>query len=98
MLTFPINHGQTMNVVAFHTTEDEWSDSNKLTKPAAREDALRDFERFGDNVRNVLKLAEPELDVVSIFTLAHRDFILIHSSSGPSSTSAQTQFHHLIRV
>ena len=98
VLTFPIDHGQTMNVVAFHTTEEEWADSNKLTAPATREDALRDFEGFGDNVRNVLKLAEPELDVVSIFRLACCAFMLIHSFSGPSLTPAPIQFHRLIRV
>ena len=98
MLTFPINHGQTMNVVAFHTTEDEWSDSHKLTIPATREDALRDFEEFGDNVRNVLELAEPNLDVVSISPPAISGLILMSTSSGPSLTLARTQFHHLIRA
>jgi salicylate hydroxylase len=66
MLTFPINHGQIMNVVAFRTTQNEWPDSARLTKPATREDALKDFDGYGDNVMNVLKLAEPELDVVSV--------------------------------
>lgn len=65
MLTFPINHGQTMNVVAFHTSAKDWPDSQKLVAPAKREDALRDFSDFGDNVKNVLKLAQPELDCVS---------------------------------
>ena len=65
MLTFPINHGQIMNVVAFRTTENDWNDSSRLTKPATRKDALRDFDGFGDNVINLLKLAEPELDIVS---------------------------------
>ena len=65
MLTFPINHGQIMNVVAFRSTEDDWSDTSRLTKSASRQDALRDFDGFGDNVMNVLKLAEPELDIVS---------------------------------
>ena len=67
MLTFPINHGQIMNVVAFTTTDKEWPDSQRLTLPAKREDALRDFERFGDNVKNVLKLADPDLDIWAIF-------------------------------
>ena len=65
MLTFPINHGQIMNVVAFHTTDKDWPDSSKLTAPATREDALRDFADFGRNVKKVLKLAKSELDIVS---------------------------------
>lgn len=70
MLTFPINHGQTMNVVAFRTTDKAWEDSSKLTAPATREDALRDFAKFGDNVKRVLEHAEPELDIVSRSTMA----------------------------
>ena len=66
MLTFPINHGQIMNVVAFHTTEKDWPDSTKLTAPATREDALKDFAGFGRNVKRVLELAKPDLDMVSI--------------------------------
>ena len=71
MLTFPINHGQIMNVVAFHTTENDWPDSTRLTAPATREDALRDFADFGQNVKRVLELAKPELDIVSIRYAIH---------------------------
>ncbi|KAF2167241.1 hypothetical protein M409DRAFT_22668 [Zasmidium cellare ATCC 36951] len=69
MLTFPVNHGQTLNVVAFHTTESDWPDYNKLTRPAKREDALRDFANYGPDVTNLLQLCQPNLDVWAIFHL-----------------------------
>ncbi|KAG6049562.1 hypothetical protein E4U17_006791 [Claviceps sp. LM77 group G4] len=69
VLTFPINHGQTVNVVAFHTTSDPWPDSSKLTAPSTREEALRDFAHFRPEITNLLKLASPNLDVWAIFDL-----------------------------
>jgi salicylate hydroxylase len=65
VLTFPVDHGQTLNIVAFRTTADDWPDFHKLTRPAKREDALRDFEGYGSNVRKLLQLTKPDLDVVS---------------------------------
>ena len=65
MLTFPVNHGQTVNVVAFHTSEQDWPDPSRLVAPAKREDALRDFKDFGHSVTKLLQLSQPELDVVS---------------------------------
>ncbi|UJO19782.1 FAD-dependent monooxygenase orf3 [Fulvia fulva] len=69
MLTFPVNHGKTLNIVAFHTTDDEWPDDSHLTRPAKREDALKDFEGYGSDVRNLLELCQPNLDVWAIFHL-----------------------------
>ncbi|KAG6046632.1 hypothetical protein E4U39_001182 [Claviceps sp. Clav50 group G5] len=69
VLTFPINHGQTVNVVAFHTTSDPWPDGSKLTAPSTREEALRDFAHFRPEITNLLKLASPNLDVWAIFDL-----------------------------
>jgi salicylate hydroxylase len=65
VLTFPVNHGQTLNIVAFRISPEEWPDFNKLTRPAKREDALRDFIGYGSKVINLLKLTKPDLDVVS---------------------------------
>lgn len=65
VLTFAVNHGEVLNIVAFRTTKEDWPDYQKLTRPAKREDALRDFGGYGANVVNLLKLTEPELDVVS---------------------------------
>jgi len=70
MLTFPVNHGQTLNIVAFRTTTEDWPDSQKLTRLATREDALRDYVGYGPNVIKLLKLTSPDLDVWAIFDLA----------------------------
>jgi salicylate hydroxylase len=64
MLTFPINHGKTLNVVAFRTNSDDWPDYTRLTKPATRERALKDYEGYGPNVIELLKLTNPDLDCV----------------------------------
>ena len=59
VLTFPVAHGTKLNVVAFHTSPDDW-DSDYNTKLSSRKDALRDFAGFGKAVTNVLKLTEEE--------------------------------------
>lgn len=69
VLTFPVNHGQILNIVAFHTNHDDWPDYSRLTRPAKREDALRDFEGYGPNVTALLNLTKPDLDVWAIFDL-----------------------------
>jgi salicylate hydroxylase len=66
VLTFLVQHGAMMNVVAFKTNAEDWPDYNRLTRPAKREDALRDFSDFGPSITNLLQLAKPELDCVSI--------------------------------
>ena len=66
LLSFSVNEGKTLNIVAFKTSPDEWPDSQKLTRSATREDALRDFAGFGRNVVGLLKLTKPNLDVVSL--------------------------------
>lgn len=65
VLTFPVNHGKTLNIVAFRTTPDDWPDPQRLTRPAKREDALRDFQGYGSNVTKLLNLTKPDLDIVS---------------------------------
>lgn len=65
VLTFPVNHGKTLNIVAFRTTPDDWPDFSRLTRAAKREDALRDFAGYGSNVIGLLNLTKPDLDVVS---------------------------------
>ena len=66
MLTFPVNHGRTLNVVAFRTSPDDWPDYTKLTRPATRERALKDYSGYGSNVIELLKLTDPELDCVGL--------------------------------
>lgn len=63
VLTFPVAHGTKLNVVAFRTTSDKW-DSDKNTRSATREEALRDFAGFGRAVTNILRLTEEEPTVV----------------------------------
>lgn len=65
ILTFPVNHGEILNIVAFKTTADDWPDSQRLTKPAEQKDLLRDFEGYGPNIIKLLKLTKPNLDIVS---------------------------------
>jgi salicylate hydroxylase len=55
-----------MNIVAFYTDPDGWEDTEKLTRWSKREEALEDFQDFGDDVSKILGLTEPELSVVSI--------------------------------
>ncbi|EXJ88728.1 salicylate hydroxylase [Capronia coronata CBS 617.96] len=69
VLTFPVDHGKTLNMVAFRTTTDDWPDFQRLTRPAKREDALRDFAAYGTNVKQLLALTKPNLDVWAIFDL-----------------------------
>ncbi|KAK2595351.1 hypothetical protein QQS21_006951 [Conoideocrella luteorostrata] len=67
VLTFPVNHGQTVNVVAFHTSPHDWPDSSRLTAESTREAALRDFVHFGPEIISLLKLTSPKLDIWAIF-------------------------------
>ncbi|KPM45263.1 hypothetical protein AK830_g1246 [Neonectria ditissima] len=86
VLTFPVNHGQTLNVVAFHTTSNDWLDHSKLTAPATRQDALKDFADFGPTVTSLLQLAKPDLDTASFLPIPcfHRADQVVNS--GPFST------------
>lgn len=66
ILTFPVNKGKTLNIVAFHTTPDFWAEYPRLTRQGSRDEMLRDFAGYAPNVMNLLKLTEPDLNVVSI--------------------------------
>ena len=65
VLTFPVSQGRILNIVGFHTTKEDWHYSEKLTRPGTKEEALRDYEGFGHNVIELLKLCKDDLDVVS---------------------------------
>ncbi|KAH8587905.1 hypothetical protein B0O99DRAFT_747236 [Bisporella sp. PMI_857] len=69
VLTFPVNHGNTLNIVAFKTSSENWPDSQRLTRPGRREDLLHDFEGYKPNIIKLLKLISPTLDVWAIFDL-----------------------------
>ncbi|EJT45663.1 salicylate hydroxylase [Trichosporon asahii var. asahii CBS 8904] len=71
VLTFPVNHGATLNVVAFYTDPNEWSDHERLTRTGTREQALRDFGTWGEPVRKLLSMCDETLPVWAIFDLGH---------------------------
>lgn len=68
VLTFPVAHGEKLNIVAFRTTPKQWEEP-RMTKLASREDALRDFEGYGPKVTRLLKLTQKDLVVWAIFDL-----------------------------
>jgi salicylate hydroxylase len=66
MLTFPIEHGKTMNVVAFKTSKTgKWEDERWVV-PMKREDMENDFEDWGRDVKSVLSLME-KTDLWALF-------------------------------
>lgn len=65
VLTFPVQHGEMLNIVAFKTDVGDWSDAQKLTRPATREELLRDFCHCSEETIGLLSLTRPNLDVVS---------------------------------
>ncbi|WPH02183.1 Hypothetical protein R9X50_00503800 [Acrodontium crateriforme] len=66
-LTFPVQGGKTMNVVAFRTKSDPWPDQSRMTKPSTKEAAFADFKDFGPTVQKIIELLEPNLDIWGIF-------------------------------
>ncbi|KPI42600.1 Salicylate hydroxylase [Cyphellophora attinorum] len=69
VLTFLVQHGEFMNVVAFKTNSDDWPEYHRLTRQAKREDALRDFSDFGQSIRSLLELSKDDIDCWAIFDL-----------------------------
>ncbi|MCJ1442554.1 MAG: hypothetical protein MMC23_003050 [Stictis urceolatum] len=66
VLTFPIEQGKTMNVVAFKTKEDgKWED-DKWVVPMKREDMEKDFADWGETVKKILSLMQKP-DVWALF-------------------------------
>ncbi|QIX00456.1 hypothetical protein AMS68_005973 [Peltaster fructicola] len=93
VLTLPINQGKLLNIVAFHRSWENWEDSIHLTKPAKREDALRDFATFGDDVKQLLRLTNENLDVWAIFDTGdnpppyyNKGRVCIHGDSAHATT------------
>lgn len=62
VITMPIEHGATMNVVAFRTKPDgKWEDE-RWVLPTRKEDMRADFKGFGPSVRDILSLVQtPDL-------------------------------------
>ncbi|KAI9642265.1 hypothetical protein NHQ30_009067 [Ciborinia camelliae] len=66
VLTFPIEKGATMNVVAFRTKKDGQWENEKWVLPMKESDMFEDFEGWGKNVKNILSLMEKP-DVWALF-------------------------------
>jgi salicylate hydroxylase len=66
ILTFPIEQGHTMNVVAFKTKANgEWPD-DQWVKPMSHQDMNHDFQDWGESVKGILSLLEKP-DVWALF-------------------------------
>lgn len=66
VLTFPIEHGKTMNVVAFRTKKDGKWEKEQWVLPMKKEDMFNDFEGWGTSVQKILSLMEKP-DVWALF-------------------------------
>jgi hypothetical protein len=93
VLTFQVNHGEKLNIVAFRTDPNEWSDPSKMTKTAHRQDALDDFKGYNSLVRNLLKLTEETLSVVCSRGL-RAQVTTTNINSGLFLIHATTQYQH----
>lgn len=67
ILTFPVNHGAVMNVVAFYTDPNDWPDYKHLTRKSEKKQVYEDFKHFGATVHKIIDLLEPSLDCWAIF-------------------------------
>ncbi|KAF2433666.1 mannitol 1-phosphate dehydrogenase [Tothia fuscella] len=68
VLTFSIEKGRTMNVVAFSSSE-QWEKEDWVV-PMKKEDMFRDFEGWGDSVKEILSLTEKP-DIWALFNQPH---------------------------
>ncbi|KXS94160.1 hypothetical protein AC578_7673, partial [Pseudocercospora eumusae] len=78
LLTFPVNSGKTLNIVAFKTSPTDWPDPEKLVRRGKLSDALHDFQNYNADVLSLLNLCPPDLDIWAIF----------HSADHPVPTFA----------
>jgi len=67
VLTFPVNKGATMNVVAFKVDPGQWPSDTKLTLPSEKSHVLKDFKEFGATVHKIIDMLEPNLDCWAIY-------------------------------
>ncbi|KAI9666063.1 MAG: hypothetical protein M1821_003998 [Bathelium mastoideum] len=57
VLTFPIEHGKTMNVVAFRTKRDgKWDHGNQWVLPGNKEQMVSDYDGWGKDVQSILRM------------------------------------------
>ena len=59
LVNFPVDKGQTLNVVAFQTKADgKWEHGKEWVVPATTEDVLADYQEWDDSVQNLLSMLE----------------------------------------
>jgi salicylate hydroxylase len=61
VLTFPIEKGKTINVVAFQNKEGEWEDE-RWVLPMKKEDMFNDFAGWGESVQRILSVRSVSVD------------------------------------
>lgn len=64
VLTYPIDHGETMNVVAFHNKNNGLWEHDQWVLKRKGEDMRRDFENWGTPVRTVLGVSDDRLTIL----------------------------------
>ncbi|RLN86432.1 hypothetical protein BBJ28_00024812 [Nothophytophthora sp. Chile5] len=64
VLTFPVQHGDIMNVVAF-ASKDEWTDSNWVVN-TTKDELTKDFDGFSKQVRDIISMME-NTDIWALF-------------------------------
>lgn len=69
LLTFPVQGGKTMNVVAFKYNTAPWPDKKKLTLPSTRAAALKDFQGCNKDIIRVIELLNDDLDCWGLFDM-----------------------------
>ncbi|PNS14601.1 Protoporphyrinogen oxidase [Sphaceloma murrayae] len=80
VLTFPVDHGSVLNIVAFRTTSEDWPDPQRLTRQGQRSDLLKDFENYRPEVKDLLRLTKPDLDVWAIYDLGDNPLPFFHKN------------------
>jgi salicylate hydroxylase len=59
VLTFPIEGGRTLNIVAMHTSADgKWEHPTWIRK-VSKDKMLKDFEKYSATVKNILGVGVP---------------------------------------
>ena len=58
VLTFPIEHGKTMNVVAFQTGTGSW-EQERWVLPTPKEHRMKDFAEWNEKVQHILNVSYP---------------------------------------
>ena len=66
MLSYPVAGGETFNMFGAVKDPGDWPSQDQLTLPTTREDALRDYAKFGPSVRKQLELSGENLDRVRV--------------------------------